>query len=187
MVDYIADYLETIRTRRVYPAVSPGYLRNILPISAPVEGEPWENIFEDIERCIMPGVTHWQSPHMHAYFPALNSPASLLADMLADAINCLGFTWVNIIFLSFISFSFFFAILNFWNCFAIFAKLVFFVSFSIFGPHSTVMLKEYFENISLKSCNIAKIFIKLLKRFLKYCRYLAISVQIIINGIFLQY
>ncbi|KAK0089061.1 hypothetical protein PV326_004612 [Microctonus aethiopoides] len=95
MVDYIADYLETIRTRRVYPAVSPGYLRNILPISAPIDGEPWENIFQDIELKIMPGVTHWQSPHMHAYFPALNCPASLLADMLADAINCLGFTWAS--------------------------------------------------------------------------------------------
>ncbi|XP_017762038.1 PREDICTED: histidine decarboxylase isoform X1 [Eufriesea mexicana] len=95
MVDYIADYLANIRSRRVYPAVSPGYLRNVLPSSAPVDGEPWEDIFADIERCIMPGVTHWQSPHMHAYFPALNSPASLLADMLADAINCLGFTWAS--------------------------------------------------------------------------------------------
>ena len=54
-------------------------------------------------------------------------------------------------------------------------------------PHSTVILKEYFENIPLKSCNIAKIFIKLLERFLKYCRNLAISVQNIINGILLQY
>ncbi|XP_076391930.1 histidine decarboxylase isoform X1 [Megachile rotundata] len=95
MVDYIADYLANIRSRRVYPAVSPGYLRNVLPASAPVDGEPWEDIFADIEKCIMPGVTHWQSPHMHAYFPALNSPASLLADMLADAINCLGFTWAS--------------------------------------------------------------------------------------------
>jgi len=40
-------------------------------------------------------VTHWQSPHMHAYFPALNSFPSLLGDMLADAIGCLGFTWVH--------------------------------------------------------------------------------------------
>lgn len=95
MVDYIADYLGNIRSRRVYPAVSPGYLRNVLPASAPVDGESWEDIFADIERCIMPGVTHWQSPYMHAYFPALNSPASLLGDMLADAINCLGFTWVR--------------------------------------------------------------------------------------------
>lgn len=32
---------------------------------------------------------------MHAYFPALNSPASLLGDMLADGLNCLGFTWAS--------------------------------------------------------------------------------------------
>lgn len=94
MVDYIADYLENIRDRRVFPNVQPGYMRNLLPESAPVEGEEWNKIFPDIERVIMPGITHWQSPHMHAYFPALNSGPSLLGDMLADAINCLGFTWV---------------------------------------------------------------------------------------------
>ena len=60
-----------------------------------VQGEDWESIFSDVERCIMPGVTHWQSPYMHAYFPALNSYPSLLGDMLADGINCLGFTWVG--------------------------------------------------------------------------------------------
>ena len=54
-------------------------------------------------------------------------------------------------------------------------------------PHSTVILEEYFENISLKSCNIVKIFIKLFERFLKYCRNLAMSVQNIINGKLLQY
>ena len=40
-------------------------------------------------------VTHWQSPYMHAYFPALNSAPSMLGDMLADAIGCLGFTWAS--------------------------------------------------------------------------------------------
>ena len=55
------------------------------------------------------------------------------------------------------------------------------------NPHSTVILKEYFENIPLKSCNITKIFIKLLVRFLKYCRNLAMSVHNIINGMLLQY
>lgn len=94
MVDYIADYLENIRDRRVFPDVRPGYMKNLLPESAPNEGEEWNVIFNDIERVVMPGITHWQSPHMHAYFPALNSFPSLLGDMLADAINCLGFTWV---------------------------------------------------------------------------------------------
>lgn len=95
MVDYIADYLENIRERRVFPDVSPGYMRQLLPESAPVEGEPWPKIFGDVENIVMPGVTHWQSPHMHGYFPALNSMPSLLGDMLADAINCLGFTWAS--------------------------------------------------------------------------------------------
>ena len=95
MVDYIADYLENIRERRVFPEVKPGYLREMLPDKAPVQGEDFDTIFSDIERCIMPGVTHWQSPYMHAYFPALNSYPSLLGDMLADGINCLGFTWAS--------------------------------------------------------------------------------------------
>ena len=55
------------------------------------------------------------------------------------------------------------------------------------NPQSTVILREYFENIPLKSCNIARIFIKLLERFLKYHRNLEMSVQNVINGIVLQY
>ena len=41
-------------------------------------------------------MTHWQSPHFHAYYPAANSYPSMVADILSDAINCVGFSWVNI-------------------------------------------------------------------------------------------
>ncbi|KAL4613306.1 histidine decarboxylase [Arapaima gigas] len=95
LIDYITEYLTKIRERRVNPDVQPGYMRSLLPDSAPTDPENWENIFHDIEKIIMPGVVHWQSPYMHAYFPALNSWPSLLGDMLADAINCLGFTWAS--------------------------------------------------------------------------------------------
>lgn len=56
MIDYIADYLETIRERRVYPNVHPGYLRNLTPDCAPVEPESWDHIMDDVENIIMPGV-----------------------------------------------------------------------------------------------------------------------------------
>lgn len=56
MVEYIADYLENIRERRVFPDVTPGYIRKIVPSEAPVDGEKWDDIFNDIERVIMPGV-----------------------------------------------------------------------------------------------------------------------------------
>ncbi|KFR15212.1 Histidine decarboxylase, partial [Opisthocomus hoazin] len=95
MVDYICQYLSNVRERPVTPDVQPGYMRAQLPDSAPMDPDSWDNIFGDIEKIIMPGVVHWQSPHMHAYFPALTSWPSLLGDMLADAINCLGFTWAS--------------------------------------------------------------------------------------------
>ena len=57
MVDYIADYLENIRDRRVFPDVKPGYMRDLVPENAPMDGESWENIFSDVETVIMPGVT----------------------------------------------------------------------------------------------------------------------------------
>ncbi|ERL92483.1 histidine decarboxylase [Dendroctonus ponderosae] len=95
LIDYIADYLENIRDRRVFPDKKPGFIRGSIPDAAPIKGESWETIFRDVEKVIMPGVTHWQSPHMHAYFPALNSYPSMLGEMLSNAINCLGFTWAS--------------------------------------------------------------------------------------------
>ncbi|CAB1419517.1 unnamed protein product [Pleuronectes platessa] len=95
LVDYITQYLGSIRDRRVIPDVKPGYMKELLPDAAPSEPEDWESIFNDIEKVIMPGVVHWQSPHMHAYYPSLTSWPSMLGDMLADAINCVGFTWAS--------------------------------------------------------------------------------------------
>ncbi|KAG0422270.1 hypothetical protein HPB47_001893 [Ixodes persulcatus] len=93
MVDYIARYLETISERRVTPQCEPGYLKDQLPAKAPDQPEDWDRIMADVERYIMPGVTHWQHPHFHAYFPAGNSYPSILADMLSDGIGCVGFSW----------------------------------------------------------------------------------------------
>jgi len=56
MIDFVADYLENIRDRRVFPEVSPGYLRKLVPDHAPESGEKWDDVFKDIERVIMPGV-----------------------------------------------------------------------------------------------------------------------------------
>lgn len=50
---------------------------------------------KDVEDKIMVGMTHWQHPRFHAYFPAGNSFPSILADMLSGAIGCVGFSWVR--------------------------------------------------------------------------------------------
>ncbi|PSN56849.1 Tyrosine decarboxylase [Blattella germanica] len=93
MVDYICDYMDGLSSRRVTPSVEPGYLRNMLPKEAPKHPEDWDTIMSDVDRKIMPGVTHWQHPRFHAYFPSGNSYPSILGDMLSDAIGCIGFSW----------------------------------------------------------------------------------------------
>ncbi|RTG85983.1 uncharacterized protein DC041_0009534 [Schistosoma bovis] len=95
MIQYVADYLETIDKRKVFPKIHPGYLAKLIPNEAPNESESWEDIMKDVEKLIMPGVTHWQHPHFHAYFPCGCSYTSICADILADGISSIGFTWVS--------------------------------------------------------------------------------------------
>ncbi|XP_073741131.1 aromatic-L-amino-acid decarboxylase isoform X1 [Callorhinus ursinus] len=93
MVDFVADYLEGIEGRQVYPDVEPGYLRPLIPTTAPEEPDTFEDILNDVEKIIMPGVTHWHNPYFFAYFPTANSYPALLADILCGAIGCIGFSW----------------------------------------------------------------------------------------------
>ncbi|ELK12691.1 Aromatic-L-amino-acid decarboxylase [Pteropus alecto] len=93
MVEYVADYLEDIEKRQVYPSVEPGYLRPLMPSCAPQEPDAYEDIMKDVEKIIMPGVTHWHSPNFFAYFPTASSYPAMLADMLCGAIGCIGFSW----------------------------------------------------------------------------------------------
>lgn len=95
MVDFIADYLDNIKERRVTPQIEPGYLSNLLSLSPPKSGEKWEDIMNDIEDKIMPGITHWQHPGFHAYFPAGNSYPSILGDMLSSGLGIIGFSWAS--------------------------------------------------------------------------------------------
>lgn len=62
MVDLVADYLENIEERPVYPDLEPGYLRPLIPAEAPVEPDSYEDIIKDVERVIMPGVRVRCSP-----------------------------------------------------------------------------------------------------------------------------
>uniref|UniRef100_A0A5S6PZM6 Aromatic-L-amino-acid decarboxylase n=1 Tax=Trichuris muris TaxID=70415 RepID=A0A5S6PZM6_TRIMR len=95
MIDYVADYWSTLRTRKPYAGVKPGYLRQLVPRNAPDKGESWESIFADLENVIMEGITHWHHPCFFAYFPTGNSYPSVIGDILSSGIAALGFTWAS--------------------------------------------------------------------------------------------
>jgi aromatic-L-amino-acid decarboxylase len=56
-------------------------------------GESMERIFKDFQEIILPGMTHWQHPSWFAYFPANNSPPSVLAELLTAGMGAQCMMW----------------------------------------------------------------------------------------------
>ena len=95
VVDWIADYYERIETLPVLSQVEPGQVRQGLPAAAPAAGESFDAILQDMNKVILPGVTHWQSPNFFAYFPANASGPSILGDLLSSALGVQGMLWAT--------------------------------------------------------------------------------------------
>ncbi len=93
LVDWMADYLESVREYPVKSAAAPKEIFIQIPPSPPANGESFEQIFRDFEKIILPGMTHWQHPSFFAYFPANSSPPSLLAEMLMSTIGAQCMSW----------------------------------------------------------------------------------------------
>ena len=91
--DWAHDYHANLRDRPVRAPLVPGAIARQLPLSPPEVAEPMETIFADFDRIVPPGLTHWQHPRFFAYFPANASPASMLAEQLANAIAAQGMLW----------------------------------------------------------------------------------------------
>src|SRR3989454_10140196 len=77
VVDWIADYYARLETFPVLSRVEPGAIRRSLPKTAPVAGEAFETILAEVEKLILPGITHWQSPNFFAFFQRLRPSDSL--------------------------------------------------------------------------------------------------------------
>ena len=93
VVDWIADYQARIESFPVLSRAQPGEVRAKLPASPPVQGEAFEKILADLERVILPGITHWQSPNFYAYFPANASGPGILGDLLSSGLGVQGMLW----------------------------------------------------------------------------------------------
>ncbi len=92
-VDWMADYMENIESYPVKPPTKPGEILAQLPEYAPKNPEHMDDIFQDFQDIIMPGMTHWQHPGFMAYFPANASPPSILAEMLTSTLAAQCMSW----------------------------------------------------------------------------------------------
>ena len=95
VVDWIADYYERLESLPVSSAVAPGEVRAGLQAHPPEAGEPFAGILADLDRVILPGITHWQHPGFFGYFPANTSFPSILGDLLSSGLGVQGMLWAT--------------------------------------------------------------------------------------------
>ena len=93
VVDWIATYMEEVEKYSVLPSVEPGDIAALMPDQAPETPEAFGELLADLDRVVMPGITHWQSPNWFAYFPANTSPPSILAEFVAAGLGVQGMLW----------------------------------------------------------------------------------------------
>jgi aromatic-L-amino-acid decarboxylase len=92
-LDWVASYLERVGDLPVLAQVEPGWLLERLHESPPEAGEPFSALLDDLDRLILPAVTHWQHPRFLAYFANTASDPAILAELLTIALNQIGILW----------------------------------------------------------------------------------------------
>ncbi|HXG76721.1 MAG TPA: pyridoxal-dependent decarboxylase [Gaiellaceae bacterium] len=92
-LEWVAAYLERVRELPVLPQVEPGAIRAALPASPPHEPEPFAAVLRDLDRVLLPGLGHTQSPRWFAYFAITGSEPGILAELLSAGLNQLGILW----------------------------------------------------------------------------------------------
>ena len=95
LIDMIADYLEGVGEQRIVPDIEPGGVRAMLPEHPPTEPESWAAVMADIDRVVLPGITHWQHPNWFAFFPANTSYPSILGELLSAGLGVQGMSWIT--------------------------------------------------------------------------------------------
>jgi aromatic-L-amino-acid/L-tryptophan decarboxylase len=95
VVDWLADHMERLEELPVLSQVAPGDVRAALPAHPPETGEPFADVLADLDRVVLPGMTHWQHPSFFAYFPANTSGPSILGDLVSSGLGAQGMLWAT--------------------------------------------------------------------------------------------
>ena len=93
VVDWIADYRERVAEYPVMAQVAPGEIKAKLPTAPPEKPEDLRAVLADLDRIVMPGISHWQSPRFFGYFPSNAPLAGVLGDLVSTGLGVIGLSW----------------------------------------------------------------------------------------------
>lgn len=92
-VDWVADYWDQVGEMPVQSAVEPGAVAGMIPVSPPGSGGDLSSALDDLDRIVVPALTHWQHPSFFAFFPANTSGPAVLADLVSSGLGVNGMNW----------------------------------------------------------------------------------------------
>jgi aromatic-L-amino-acid decarboxylase len=93
VVDWIADYRSRAPGLPIQSGMAPGDLLAALPTQPPEQPEGFAAVLADLDRLLMPAMSHWQHPGFFAWFPSNGDLASVLGDFLSTGLGVLGLSW----------------------------------------------------------------------------------------------
>jgi aromatic-L-amino-acid decarboxylase len=93
LIDWVAEYLEHVEDLPVLSRIEPGDLKAQLPVAPPETGEPMEQIIADVDRLIVPALTHWSHPSFFAYFATSTSAPGIFGELLSAAFDNKAMLW----------------------------------------------------------------------------------------------
>lgn len=93
LIDWIADYFENIEQFPVLSQIEPDWLKDNLPKTAPENGEDFASVLADIDKLILPAVTHWNHPNFHGLFSTSTSSVGIFGEMLSAAFDMKAMLW----------------------------------------------------------------------------------------------
>jgi len=93
IIDWIAEYLAHPERYPVLSRSRPGEISSQLPRHPPLRPEPFAAIWDDFQRLILPGITHWNHPGFFAYFGITGSGPGILGELLTAALNVNAMLW----------------------------------------------------------------------------------------------
>src|SRR4030081_3298295 len=93
LVDWVAEYLEHVKDLPVLAQIEPGDLKARLPVVPPETGEAMEEIIRDVDRLLVPALTHWSHPSFFAYFATSTSAPGIFGELLSAAFDNKAMLW----------------------------------------------------------------------------------------------
>ncbi|CDN56775.1 Aromatic-L-amino-acid decarboxylase [Neorhizobium galegae bv. officinalis bv. officinalis str. HAMBI 1141] len=93
IIDWLADYHAKISNYPVQPGTRPGDVKAMLPAVPPAEAEGFDQIIADLDKVVLPNISHWQHPRFFGYFPSNSLGSGILGDLVSSGLGVLGLSW----------------------------------------------------------------------------------------------